>query len=171
MTNKQLFIERKKELIKSKSVSTINAWITQTRRSMNYDNTVCSHEFGIMDNTFAKENYKILDDEIYTTIITIINKNFKCIFWDLYFNNKTLNIPKYQDPYLNVYDDNEISEWDGELRFDTSDEFQELLKIFCVTYTISKKINVQDLPQVNIVLEFDMNNAMINLTKLKNGNN
>lgn len=167
MTNKQLFLQRKKELIKSKSFDIINAWITQNIRTWSIsDNSTYAKEFGIIDNTTAKDHYKILDDEICNSILSIINRNFKGIFWDLYFNNKTLNIPKYRDPFLDVYDDNNVSEWDGELGFNTVDEFQKILKIFCVTYTTSKEINAHDLPQVNIVLEFNMTNAMINIKKL-----
>ena len=162
---KQSMKKEYKEFLSNMSVPTDNLhmWINQAQKTFSvYVNQIFSNKFG-MDNEYAIDHSygEITIDEINEAILVIICKNFRLILWNLYFKNKTLNIKHYINPYHSEY-----SKWGARLRYNTIEEFNELLNIFCVKYTITNKINSHDLPTVDITLEFDLKKASQNIKNL-----
>jgi len=168
MTEKQIFKNRKKELLGSpKPFSTLNAWISQEREtfSINNNRVYCREFNSCIDSDISKEDGKILDLELYYAIIYVIEKNFKSVLWSLYFNDKTLNIP-YSNPDLDVFSDGGkvyVNEWNGKLNYKSLENFRKILDIFCLTYSTSKRINTTDLPVIDIVLNFNVEKALLNI--------
>ena len=141
----------------------VNFCITQSERGiLTKVNNIYCKQIRIQQLDWAVEEYnEITDNEIFQAILFMIVKNLNRVLWEIYFQGNTLNIKQYKDPYYNV------SKWEAQLKIKEKSEFIELLDLFCVKYSINRKLNVRDLPIVDIDLVFDIENTIKNINKLK----
>lgn len=150
--------------------SEINFWISQSIGNCYVTvNNIYSDKFRFSGyNIIAKNLGKINDDEIRNSILTVLSKNFRKMFWKLYFDNKTLNLPCYKNAYYNRFKDAvwHTTQLEPELYCHSLEDFLHIMRIFCCEYEITdEKINIHDLPTIEIRLIINVEKAIENIKK------